>query len=94
MKKSLTLLFIGAASATALAALPEVWPAPASEVSPDTRLTITFASAPTPGTSGVIRIFDAATDMQVDSLDLSIPAGPTERTKLPKAPYALEPYNY
>lgn len=94
MKTSLTLLLVCATSATAIAALPEVWPAPASEVSPDTRLTITFASAPTPGTSGVIRIFDAATDMQVDSLDLSIPAGPTTRTTLPKAPYTLEPYDY
>lgn len=76
------------------ASLPEVWPQPGATVSPDTRLTITFPSAPTVGESGVIRIFDAATGVQVDSLDLSIPAGPTTRTTLPKAPYTLEPYNY
>ena len=76
------------------AALPQVSPAPGSVVSPDTRLSIIFPSAPTPGREGVIRIFDAETDQQVDSLDLSIPAGPTEKTKYPKALYTLEPYNY
>lgn len=76
------------------AALPQVTPLPGSTVSPDTRLSITFPSAPALGKEGVIRIFDAATGEQVDSLDLSIPAGPTGRTTAPKAPYTLEPYNY
>ncbi len=88
------LCMVVTAHVSILAALPQVWPAPESEVSPDTRLTITFPSAPTLGQTGIIRIFDAATDRQVDSLDLSIPAGPTKPTTLPKAPYTLEPYNY
>lgn len=86
--------FMGIAAVRALAALPEVFPAPNSEVSPDTRLTIVFPSRPEAGSAGVIRIFDALTDEQVDSLDLSIPAGPTKPATLPKAPYTLEPYNY
>ncbi|MCM1163846.1 MAG: pectinesterase family protein [Muribaculaceae bacterium] len=94
MKQFYVFTAMMAASAMAYAALPQVWPAPGATVSPDTRLTITFPSAPTLGTEGVIRIFDAATHQQVDSLDLSIPAGPTSRTTLPKAPYTLEPYNY
>lgn len=94
MKKIVTCILAGSAAAVAAAALPEVWPAPGAEVSPDTRFTICFPSAPTLGSSGVIRIFDAETDTQVDSLDLSIPAGPTEPTKLAKAPYTMEPYNY
>ncbi|MDE6390254.1 MAG: carbohydrate esterase, partial [Duncaniella sp.] len=94
MKKIVTCILAGSAAAVAAAALPEVWPAPGAEVSPDTRLTICFPSAPTLGSSGVIRIFDAETDTQVDSLDLSVPAGPTEPTKLAKAPYTMEPYNY
>ncbi|MCM1522101.1 MAG: pectinesterase family protein [Muribaculaceae bacterium] len=83
-----------AGAAFAKTSLPQVMPSPGSTVSPDTRLTITFPSAPTVGSEGVIRIFDAASGAQVDSLDLSIPAGPTTRTTLPKAPYTLEPYNY
>lgn len=87
------LIFV-AQSSTLQAALPDVWPVPGSSVSPDTRLSITFPSSPVVGESGVIRVFDAVSGLQVDSLDLSIPAGPTEPTKLPKAPYTLEPYNY
>lgn len=94
MKLFIAALALGLGAMPAMATLPEVWPAPGSTVSPDTRLSITFPSAPVLGTEGVIRIFDAATGQMVDSLDLSIPAGPTERTKLPKAPYAWEPYNY
>lgn len=94
MKKLVSSVMAGAVAFAAAGALPDVWPAPGAEVSPDTRLTICFPSAPTVGNSGVIRIFDAATDVQVDSLDLSIPAGPTEKTTLAKSPYTLEPYNY
>lgn len=64
------------------------------DVNPDTRLAINFRTEPTIGTQGKIRIWDAETDEVVDSLDLSIPAGPTRRTTLPKPPYAWEPYNY
>lgn len=69
-------------------------PRKAKDVNPDTRLSITFMSEPTVGTSGMIRVWDAATDTVVDSLDLSIPAGPTTPRKLPKAPYTWEPYDY
>ena len=73
----------------------ELFPAPgARNVNPDTRLSIYFTSTPTVGTAGMVRVWDAATDTVVDSLDLSIPAGPTERRKLPKAPYTWEPYSY
>lgn len=94
MKKYITLSMSMFTALWSGAALPEVFPAPGAEVSPDTRLSITFQGTPTVGREGVIRVFDAATDELVDSLDLSIPAGPAQPTKLPKAPYTLEPYNY
>ena len=73
----------------------ELFPQPgARNVNPDTRLSILFDSTPTVGKAGMIRVWDAATDTVVDSLDLSIPAGPTEPRKLPKAPYTWEPYSY
>ena len=57
-------------------------------VNPDTRLVLTFASAPTLGKSGQIRIYDAADHSLVDTLDLSIPAGPdpSRRVTAPPAP--------
>lgn len=71
------------------------YPAPgAREVAPDTRLTIHFRSEPAVGAGGMIRIWDAETDTPVDSLDLSIPAGPAEPTKLPKPDYTPVPYDY
>jgi hypothetical protein len=48
----------------------------ATGVNPDTHLVITFPSAPTLGSSGQIRMYDAAGHKLVDTLDLSIPAGP------------------
>lgn len=48
----------------------------AANVNPDTHLTLTFSSPPTIGTSGVIRIYDAADNTVVDTLDMSIPASP------------------
>jgi hypothetical protein len=45
-------------------------------VNPDTRLVVRFLSAPTIGNSGQIRIYDAAGHQLVDTLDMSIPAGP------------------
>lgn len=77
------------------ASVPVLSPAPsAKDVNVDTRLTIRFDSDVTVGNKGKIRIIDADTDICVDSLDLSIPAGPTERTRLPKPLYALRPYVY
>ncbi len=65
----------------------------ADNVNPDTHLVLTFSETPTLGTSGKIRIFDAETNMLVDSLDLSIPPGPTEPNR-EKAPYIASPYSY
>jgi hypothetical protein len=48
----------------------------ATLVNPDTHLVLTFSSPPTLGKSGQIRIYDAAGHRLVDTLDLSIPAGP------------------
>jgi pectin methylesterase-like acyl-CoA thioesterase len=66
----------------------------AQQVNPDTHLVLRFAQAPVVGHSGQIRIYDAATNRLVDTLDMSIPAGPTERTKLPAPPYLATPYAY
>src|SRR5471032_785179 len=55
-------------------------------VNPDTHIVVTFASTPTVGKSGLIRILDASTNQVVDALDLSIPAGPD-----PKGPRAATP---
>jgi pectinesterase len=48
----------------------------ATRVNPDTHLVLTFSSAPTLSKSGAIRIYDAADHQLVDTVDLSIPAGP------------------
>jgi pectin methylesterase-like acyl-CoA thioesterase len=65
-----------------------------TEVNPDTHLVLTFRSAPTLGKSGKIRIYDVATDKLVDTLDLSIPPGPTAGAGGPTAPYTPMPYEY
>ena len=65
-----------------------------TEVNPDTHLVLTFRSAPTLGKSGKIRIYDVATDKLVDTLDLSIPPGPTAGAGGPTAPYTPVPYEY
>lgn len=67
----------------------------AKDVNPDTHLTLSFNSVPEIGESGMIRVYDAATGEVVDSLDLSIPAGPTEsRTYGPDCDYTKVPYDY
>jgi pectinesterase len=66
----------------------------ASGVSPDTHLVLTFPSAPTLGKSGQIRIYDAVDNRLVDTLDLSIPPGPTTGVTGPPAPYTPTPYQY
>ena len=50
----------------------------ASMVNPDVQLKLTFKSIPRVGISGTIRIVDAANGRIVDTLDMSIPAGPTK----------------
>jgi pectinesterase len=66
----------------------------AVNVNPDTHLELTFQSPPVLGNSGKIRIFDAADDRLVDTLDLSIPPGPTAPTPSPSATYTPVPYEY
>ena len=70
-----------------------LFPASGSEnVNPDTHLVLTFSETPVLGDSGMIRVYDAVTDQVVDSLDLSIPSGPTEsRTYGPECDYTKVP---
>ncbi|MBO0324085.1 carbohydrate esterase [Muricauda sp. CAU 1633] len=63
-------------------------------ISPDTHLKITFDTVPIIGNTGKIKVFDSATDSLVDVLDISIPAGPTERDNNPEAIYTDVPYEY
>lgn len=64
-------------------------------VNPDTHLVLTFTEMPALGDSGMIRVYDAATHQLVDSLDLSIPAGPTKsRSYGPECDYTKVPYDY
>ena len=65
----------------------------AKEVNPDTHLKLTFSGIPQLGDSGMIQIYDAKNDQLVDSLDLSIPPGPTERNRV-RVPYIQSPYEY
>jgi hypothetical protein len=65
----------------------------------DTHLVLTFPSAPALGKSGQIRIYDAADDKLIDTLDLSIPAGPAAAggrggAAVPAAPMTPMPYVY
>jgi pectinesterase len=68
----------------------------ATAVNPDVQLKLTFSQTPVIGTSGKVRLYDAANDRLVDQLDLSIPAGPTERATgaALTAPYMAPPYPY
>lgn len=74
----------------------ELFPlAGAENVNPDTHLVLTFQETPEVGDSGMVRIFDAKTHELIDSLDLSIPAGPTKsRTYGPECDYTKVPYDY
>lgn len=61
----------------------------ATGVNPDTHLVLTFPSAVTLGKSGMIRIYDAADHHHlVDTLDLSIPAGPDPNHRITTPPAA------
>ena len=65
------------------------------EVNPDTHLSITFAREAKVGEKGFIRVYDKMNGRLVDQLDLSIPAGPTQRTPdAPDADYIKSPYVY
>lgn len=65
------------------------------DVNPDTHLTITFEGDAKVGNRGFIKVYDKKSGKLVDQLDMSIPAGPTERTPdAPDADYIKTPYNY
>lgn len=66
----------------------------AANVNPDTHLVLTFPSPPVLGKSGRVRIFDAADNKLIDTLDLSIPPGPVTGAAGPAAPYTPVPYGY
>jgi pectinesterase len=88
-----TLVLLSAWHALAQATAVACFPAnKAIGVNPDTHLLLTFFSTPTLGKSGLIRIYDAADHSLVDTLDLSIPAGPdpTRRIAAPPA-QAIDP---
>jgi len=58
---------------------PVLFPAnQALMVNPDVQLKLTFNNTPRLGTSGKIRIYDASSDQLIDTLDMSIPPGPTK----------------
>ena len=67
----------------------------AKGVNPDTHLVLSFDQTPEIGSSGFIRIWDAATGELVDSLDMSLPSGLTKsRTYGPECDYMRTPYDY
>ena len=74
----------------------DIFPADgARDVNPDTHLMLTFNEEPSIGSRGMIRIYECETGEYVDSLDISIPAGPTSsRTYAPDIDYTKIPYDY
>lgn len=84
-----------AAASSAQAAPAKLFPANGAQaVNPDAVLKLTFSSPPKIGKSGKIRIYETGTDKLIDTLDMAIPAGPTERSTAPQAPYISTPYPY
>jgi pectinesterase len=90
---SLAVMSCGAPCADGQTLFP---PDRATMVNPDVQLALTFNAVPRPGSTGKVRIYDAADDRLVDALDMSVPAGPT----LPVDPavrakeYLAFPYPY
>ena len=67
----------------------------AAGVNPDTHFVLSFNDVPVIGKSGKIRVFDSVSGELVDSLDMSIPAGPTKRRAYgPDCDYTKVPYDY
>jgi hypothetical protein len=79
------------ANAAPVARYPQQY---ASNVNPDAHMVLRFSSPPQVGTTGQVRIFDASSGRLVDTLDMSIPAGPTARAAGPYPPYLATPYDY
>ena len=95
--RSVLLAAICAGFGARATAQPDITQFPANGaqgVNPDTHLVVAFATAPALGRSGQIRIYDAADDTLVDTLDLSIPPGPTTSAAGPAPPYIQSPYEY
>lgn len=89
-----TLLLAGPPSA--LAQTVATYPANhAGAVNPDVQLRLTFDEPPVIGSSGEIRIYDAADGRLVDRLDMSVPPGPTgPRGDESDSWYLESPYPY
>jgi pectin methylesterase-like acyl-CoA thioesterase len=86
---------LAALALPATAATFSAFPQPqARGVNPDTHLVLRFDVPPVVGKAGRIRIFDASNDRLVDVLDLSIPAGPSERSAGTYPPSLATPYDY
>ena len=67
----------------------------ASDVNPDTHLTLMMSEEVRIGQRGFISVYDKQTGKLVDRLDMSIPAGPTKgQPNLPNAQYTPVPYSY
>ena len=96
MKKTFLMLSLCALSLAGWAKGLALYPQHKStNVNVDTRLTLSFDKTPRVGQSGWIRVYDLTTGLAVDSLDLSLPAGPTEsQPRLASAVYTPVPYNY
>ena len=98
-----TLLAATAAPVAVHARPPRVYPADgARNVNPDAHLVLSFDGAPQVGSSGTIRIYDAADRKLVDTLDLAVPASPNPAgrvvgadgsTKAPRPPAPAGPAN-
>ena len=73
-----------------------LFPAPdAMGVNVDTHLRIQFPADAVVGTKGIVRVYDLTAKREVDRLDISIPAGPTEpQPANPAAIYTPVPYEY
>jgi pectin methylesterase-like acyl-CoA thioesterase len=96
----LILIFCGPVSGQRSTANVILFPADKSiGANPDTHLVLTFPSVPTLGKSGQIRIYDSSENKLIDTLDMSIPAGPVAATgrgaaAAPAAPMSPVPYEY
>lgn len=67
----------------------------AKNVCVDTHLVLTFADDAKVSGKGHVRVYETASGVCIDSLDLSIPAGPTSRrTYGPECDYTKVPYDY
>ena len=80
------LLLIAFIRASAQSDAPRFFPEnQATNVNVDVQLVLTFASPPTIGTSGLIRILDAENNTVVDTLDMSLPPSPRPTGRAPRS---------